>query len=245
MKTIILLAAVSLLAVAAFAGTVNVVNPGFESQGLTTWVSPPCPTPGPGGGSAGCYSVGNIDGIGGPDWQVSAAGGNPSRAGQMYLNPGVQFSYQFGNLAAFITGPAPGVPAYNETVWQILSASVVPSMTYGLNMEIGNRAGALDPPTGNYFVGLYYGSGATWTPIFKVYPSVAIPDGGWVLFSATGTTPGDATGNLLVGMGVDSPAANGSQVWFDDVEITPEPATFALGGLGLLGIALMIRRRRA
>jgi hypothetical protein len=242
MKTTIILAAVSLLAMAAFAGSVNVVNPGFESQGSTMWVSPPCPTPGPGGGSAGCYSLGNING--GVDWQVSVPNANidPYRAGQMYLNPGVQFSYQFGNLAAFISGPA---GAYNETIWQTLSATVVPGMTYGLNMEIGNRSGALDPPTGSYFVGLYYGSGATWTPIFKVYPNVAIPDGGWVLFSATGTAPGAASGNLLVGMGVDSGAAGGTQVWFDQVDVVPEPATFALGGLGLLGIGILIRRRRA
>jgi len=242
MKTTIILAAVSLLAMAAFAGSINVPNSGFESQGSTMWVSPPCPTPGPGGGSAGCYSAGNING--GVDWQVSAAAGSPSRAGQMFLSPGM-FGTQFGNLAAFITGPAPGVPAYNQTVWQILSAAVVPGMTYGLNMEIGNRVGALDPPAGNYFVGLWYGSGAIWTPIMKVYPGIAIPDGGWVLFSATGTAPGAASGSLLVGMGVDSPAASGSQVWFDDVDVVPEPATFALGGLGLLGIGILSRRRRA
>ena len=239
MKTTILLAAVSLLAMTAFAGPLSLANPGFELFGSTVW-QPPCPPAAP-----GCYSLGNVNG--GVDWQASTGltptgGPGAPRQGQMYLNPGVQFGSQFGSLAAFISGPASGSGGYKQTIWQtIAGSSAVPGETYELTVQIGNRSGALDPPTGSYFVGLYYGAG---TPINVVYPNISIPDGGWALFTLIGVAPAGASGPLTVGFGVDANAAPGTQVWFDDAGMVPEPATFALGGLGLLAIGILTRRRR-
>jgi len=199
----------------AWAGIVPITNPSFES--------PSCGTVGP----ATCAPTG---------WTVSGAANAflPGSGAFQSIPDGLQVAYSNGG-----------------TLSQVLSTVIAANTTYTLSVWVSERVGDTFSPA----IELLGGSNVLFT-MSTSNPGGALPtqsDGGstpydWVDWTMSYTSP--ASGAIIgQALGI-SLGAGAAQSDFDNVSLTsapvssvPEPAMFALVGVGLLG--LVTRRRFA
>jgi hypothetical protein len=219
MKKVIVLATVALMASSASANLLQ--NGGFDSGTLAPgWTNP--------NGSGGVWPSGNS----GPAWQSGAAAHGGSHYGGVQEGGAQSPKY----LQQTVPGLTPG-GAYDLQGWM-----------FGGSWN------------NQHFVAqLIDSDGTTVLDEFRVVFDVTPVGFSWIPFTSGtfnvsgGTGPivggglqGNPTGaSLTVRVGwVNSTGAwsNGTGAYFDDMVLTPEPASLAL--LGLAGIPMLLRRRR-
>jgi hypothetical protein len=198
----------------AWADAVAIQNASFE---ITNPLDQPCRIANPG---ICAFNFGPI-----PDWTISGAGPTGSwRPSSVFLN----LPLPDGSIVAYSNG---------GSISQTLTTGLAANTTYVLSVFVGHR---LDDFTADYTLALYAGN----TLLDSVSGNnSAIPLGTFAdqtLTFESGATP--ASGDLRIVL-----TSGGEQVDFDDVSLTatatPEPGTLLLLGLGLTGVAGVMRRK--
>ncbi len=228
-----------------WAGSIPITNPTFaptSPSDLTLGCTSAVTCPGT-NWTGGPYSHGTTSTNTIPDWVVS----NPSHSGVWDPNTGaggVIGSVPVGSYVGFAGGSAP------STIAQDTGTTVQLGSTYNLQVNVGWRTDlpwnapdiALETCTGSY-------SGCT---ILAEQAAPKPTQGGWstdtLVWDAT-TGGGDELYVFLINNGL--PTGGSEQADFNDVLLgmnpgsgAPEPASMALIGLGLCGIAALRRRAR-
>jgi hypothetical protein len=183
-----------------------------------------------GGCGTGClYSTAAV-----PGWSgVSATSGQ--------FQPGTQL----GDFAYFSTLSAGNTSAYTngQTLSQtVLSTTVVPGHTYTLLVDLGRRNDtgfATFHAAADLLIG-----GLTVIPAIGTIPNL----GNWSTYTASFLAlPGDAGKTITIQLTSSGRQGNFDNVRLDDLAgaSVPEPAGVTLLGLGLAGLLVFARRRRA
>jgi hypothetical protein len=158
-------------------------------------------------------------------------------AGFLFSNP----SGSFGGDSQFIVKPDGEVVQFGGISYAPFSpangASLVPNYTLGTTYTLGMNY-VLDPNTGNNAFqysanGIFATSSGTGTTYFDFAPGLGIGN-------VAGNTLG---GYLQIQNDPSNPGNNGTALFDITITSVPEPATFALVGMGLFGL-LAIRRKR-
>lgn len=261
MRTVILLFSVLLVASSLFAGTITITNSDFSATPIAGWspqVSGPCP-------AASCRS--NFGDV--PDWITPAE----SRASVNYVagSPGFNstpantagvLSYSYLNARTPLMYQNTGGVIAHGTVYT-LSVEIGDRGSIPID-EQGTQSFDVPLPIGNSdFKGGYmafYAGGDAFSPgtllsMIYLYEAASLPGnkewGTWtgVLDTHVTSVAGSEGQNLTIAFGIDPNFSTPSQMYLTNVNLTdvdvhlPEPATFALVGLGLLGVAFIGRKR--
>ena len=232
MTRIFLGAALLLCAASLFAGNISLTNSSFESGSAAT---ASC-------GVGTCvYSTGTVSG-----WTLTNV------AGVMF--PGDQLATYMsaldqGNWWAWANATAGSLaPGAAGSLSESSSVAVTPNLTYSVTVDIGHPKVQVWTQNGfaPYIAITLNGVAVqTWTLALAQDPGT----GKWLTgFGGSWTAPANATGVLGVIVGVTSfTGQGGNQAYFDNVNLNqvqiPEPASMALAGLGLIGLALIRRKK--
>jgi hypothetical protein len=165
-----------------------------------------------------------------PDWT------GPVDASQSFIEYITGFSADGVNHLGIQTG---------FEVSQDLGISLTPNTTYTLTVGVGRRNASFTAEGNESRYGLYLGGDATSGGTLladAVFDASPLTDSTFVdqTLSFTSGAAVDA-GNLFVSLRSTGPG----RAHYDNIRLTavPEPATWLLGSLGLLGLALRGRRR--
>ncbi len=205
------------------AAPIPITNPSFENPALACAAGPTC--------------FGALGAV--PGWVVNPAGGvavvfKPAIGGQVNSIPdGVQ---------VLADGFGTGADVSQDT-----GVAIVPGMTYTLTVDVGRRLDNL--PLSMYTVALKAGA----TTLVSDSNGLAPGPGNFLLDVLTYTAQAGDTGNLVVDLfatgSASALAVVNAQTLFDNVGLdgtlqgAPEPSAFVLGGLGLLPLMFLRRRR--
>lgn len=144
-------------------------------------------------------------------------------SGGVGLYPNVSFEFN-QSLAQMIASP--GVGSYGVTFdLNVVSSGQIYLFAAGMNSGQAIGEGLM-----------HYYTNATWVSEFNGGGAGADPTSGWETFTYTLNIT-QATDYLVIGIN----AADGANLQVDNVDVTPEPASMSLLGLGALAL---IRRRR-
>ena len=201
--------------VSAFADTIPVTNPSFETVNPLNPLNQPCGT--------GCFFNSGPGSI--PGWTLTGAGG--------LFQPGT---------AGFFTSPVPdgSIVAYDNggTISQTLSATLSANTTYALSVDVGRR---VDAGMTNFMIDLFAGStllDSLTVSNGTIAPGSFAPE---LLTFTTGANP--LSGNLAIEFINPSPVqVNYDNVTLSATPV-PEPSSLALLAAGL-GVAFVALRRR-
>jgi len=208
------------LATVGLAGPITVNNPGFETVTGATWTA--CGT--------GCQFdlTGTAGGAVFNNWTYLNA------AGEFDLTvPNALFNTLSGGGSTGIVGYAGSGVAAGDIEQSVGTISTAGD-TYLLTVAVGQRIGYPTIGTISLLVGglAVNGSASSCTPT----------SGGWATCTYSYTTvAADVSKTLTIDL------HGSTQATFDDVTLTdsvPEPSTFVFGGLGLLAVAKLARRRK-
>jgi len=220
-------------AASANAGVISISNPSFEilpASGLNQHC--------PGQDYPGCsYSVGAI-----PYWNATGSGGS----GQF------QSGAQAGNDTYLNSTPDGDVVAYSNgaTLWQTVSGvTVVPGLTYTLQVELGFRKDVGDPGG----IGLEFAKNDGTGSVTVTGKGTPAKPGDWATYTASYTAGVNDAGKLITVL----LSSGGTQADWDNVMLTssvgpvtgsnpiPEPWSPAILGVGLSALGIAVRRRPA
>ena len=176
-----------------------------------------------------------------PGWQLVGGAGTVNYSGTPYFVGGVGSTD--GQNVAFANGSF----NINNSLSQTLGVNYQVGMTYQLQVDVGGRWDY--PIGGGYAISLYAGN----TVLATANNTVAITPG---TFSTVTVSAYIGGGSSAVGQPISIVLAHagqnpaGSQVVFDNVRLTgtvavvPEPSTWMLAAVGLLGLVAIGRRGR-
>lgn len=227
-----------LCAVGLFAAPISLTNGSFESGASAT-------------ASCGGTCAYSTTGATVSGWVTN------SRAGVQFngTQTGVYGANDDGGWRAYVDSVAIGDGA-SGLLTSTTSILIVPGMTYTVSVDIQHGPNQIWPTgTVNFqpFVALLANNVAVQGPAYLATD----PGAGntWVTLTGSWTAPASFAGqSLAVQLGAtnySAPSVPGSQAFFDNVRLdatpapTPEPATMALGGLGLLALGLVRRYRKS
>lgn len=208
------------LATTAMAAPVLITNADFEDLGLACAAGP------------GCFALGSI-----PGWALT----NAEHLATFKPSVGPAGTFPGGIPDGSSNVAAIGDMVTTASIFQLLSAVLLPDMVYTLSVDVGHRS---DVPFSGYSIELDAGSMAL------VSSSALSPAAGAFLTDTLTFTTTSTTAGLGSVLGIRLSSANaGGQVGFDHVRLetspvviaVPEPASLALA---LCGLGASIRARR-
>jgi hypothetical protein len=213
------------------------VNPGFDTAQFTANPITPA-TANDGWATFGQVSQTNMFGspvdspLSNPDalLEQNAPGNNWNPAGAYQITDGIA---EGGSIVAGQT--------YTYSIWAITDTG----STWGptpvdlqLSFNDSTVTNTIGTPTG-----LSPNNGS-----FNYGTSVANNANGWVQYSVSAVAPAGSKYALVYAMFMDDAQTTTENMYFDNgslVQVTPEPATLAIAGMGLVGSLFMIRRRKS
>jgi hypothetical protein len=149
-----------------------------------------------------------------------------------------------GNQFMYINNDGNG--GVTDGVYQDVGA-LLANTTYTLTVAIGSRADWAGG-NGQGTISLLNGVDQTGTLLASTTSNVGAQTGTFTDFTATFTTSGSVSGDLIVDLSVVGTPSVFTQGNFDNVHldatVVPEPATFALLGGGLLLSLIALRRKQ-
>jgi hypothetical protein len=151
-----------------------------------------------------------------------------------------------GNQFVYINNDGNG--GATDGIYQNVGA-LLADTTYTLTVAIGSRLDWNPGPNGQGTLSLLNGTDQTGTVLASTTSSVGPNQGTFTDYSATFTTSGSVSGDLIVDLSVVGTPGTFTQGDFDNVELTasavPEPGTLALLGGGLALLPVLLRRKQA
>jgi hypothetical protein len=176
----------------------------------------------------------------------TAVSGWTGTAGSL-LNPGTSLPNVIYSAASSVPN-GQWVTALGTDVAQSLSQNLgtLAPNTYALSFYVGVRSDASTRAPGAREFNVRVSSGAT--NFVNVTDPVVYTAGNFVLYSTLfNILPTDPNTNVTLSFNLAQGVDSGRQVQIDQVvmDSVPEPATFAIVGAGLIGLAVLRRRQRA
>jgi hypothetical protein len=191
-----------------------IINPGFEEPGGGGYVLP-------------------------TGWECSGVGNSYPYS---YLDG--QLLPEYGYYAVHTEGPG----GFTQTV---ANYAIQPDTQYTLRVLVGGRSDSSGFGFGGSRVELFDATaGSVLASDAWNRDTLGRPDGGWVesIASFTAPTTGVPIGDILQIRLIGTSNESQQQTWFDNVRLdttpTPEPSTFALLGMGAIGLLGWAWRRR-
>jgi len=141
-----------------------------------------------------------------------------------------------------------GTGAATDGIYQNVGV-LLADTTYTLTVAVGSRLDWSPGPNGQGTLSLLNGTDQTGAVLASTTSSVASQTGTFTDYSATFTTSGSVSGDLIVDLSVVGTPGTFTQGDFDNVELTastvPEPGALALLGGGLALLPVVLRRKQA
>jgi hypothetical protein len=151
-----------------------------------------------------------------------------------------------GNQFLYINNDGAG--AATDGIYQDVGA-LLADTTYTLTVALGSRLDWHPAPNGQGTISLLNGTDQTGTVLASTTSSVGNDTGVFTDYSATFTTSGSVSGDLIIDLSVTGIPGTFSQGNFDNVQLdataVPEPGTLALLGGGLALLPVILRRKQA